>query len=235
LLSVFGLAVYKRKRDAVAQKQEAEFKATVAETELKALRAQMNPHFIFNSLNAIGDYFSKNNKEAAYDYLAKFAKLMRQTLENSTQREILLEDELNFIELYLQLETKRLNHNFTYNIKLDENIDQQNTLVPPLILQPFIENSIWHGFSTNAGKGHVDIEIRQEANMLVCCVDDNGVGRKQAKITTAGKQSMGVEITKNRLAILNKEKQTNGQLNIIDKTNGQGVRVEVSFPLHLSF
>src|SRR5690606_23206842 len=118
-----GIVIYKRKRDAVAKKHAAEFKVTVANTELKALRAQMNPHFIFNSLNSIGDYVIKNDKDNAKIYLAKFAKLMRQTLEHSNEKEILLKDDLELLELYLQMENQRLGNKFTYTIDVDNQID----------------------------------------------------------------------------------------------------------------
>lgn len=236
--ALFGIGLYKRKRDAVEQKQEAEFKAVVADTELKALRAQMNPHFIFNSLSSIGDYMLKNDTESAYNYMTQFARLMRQTLENSNRKEITLDDDLQFTELYLQVENKRLNHQFTYDIKVDETIDRQNTLIPPLMLQPFIENSIWHGISKKDGNGHILIEIKKNDNRLICSVDDNGAGLNNLnnqEIQNTGKnQSLGVQITESRLAILNKQKQIKGQLKILDK-NGEGVRVEISLPLLLAF
>lgn len=228
----FGLIIYKRKRDAVSQKKEAEFKATVADTELKALRAQMNPHFIFNSLNSINDYISKNDSAAAQNYLTKFAKIMRQTLENSNQKEIALEDDLKLLELYLQIEAMRLQHKFTFEIRVDETLDKENTLMPPLILQPFIENSIWHGISNKEGKGHILIEIKKQGDMLICSVEDDGIGRQSVTLNREHR-SLGVEITESRIDILNKLKNSNGKLHIIDKP--EGVRVEILLPLQLSF
>ncbi|MBP0904089.1 tetratricopeptide repeat protein [Mariniflexile gromovii] len=234
LLAISGLFLYKRKRDAVTQKQEAEFNTKVANTELKALRAQMNPHFIFNSLNSVNDYISKNDVESASTYLTKFAKIMRQTLENSNQNEISLEDDLKVLDLYLQIESMRLKNKFTYKIKVDDAIDTENTLVPPLILQPFIENSIWHGISKKESEGHIDIGIKKEGNMLVCTVDDNGVGRTlNAATGSTENKSLGISITKSRIDILNKKKNTNGDVKMIDKE--QGVRVEVMLPLQLAF
>lgn len=233
-LSIFGLFLYKRKRDAVTQKQEAEFNTKVANTELKALRAQMNPHFIFNSLNSVNDYISKNDVEAASTYLTKFAKIMRQTLENSNRSEISLEDDLKVLDLYLQVESMRLKHKFTYKITVDAAIDAENTLVPPLILQPFIENSIWHGISKKESKGHIDISIKKEENMLICTVDDNGVGRTlKANIHSTENKSMGISITKSRIDIINKKKNTKGAILMTDK--GEGVRVEVKLPFQLAY
>lgn len=224
---LLGFGMYWRKR-------QAEFNAKVSDTELKALRAQMNPHFIFNSLNSINDFISKNDVESASNYLTKFAKIMRQTLENSMQNDIPLEEDLKMLELYLQVESMRLNNKFTYAINVENTIDLENTLVPPLILQPFIENSIWHGLSNKASDGHIDISIRKEDNMLVCTVDDNGVGRTlKPEVDSTGNKSLGIRITKSRIDILNKKKHANGSLKMIDKE--QGVRVEVKLPLQVAF
>ncbi|MCB0461938.1 MAG: tetratricopeptide repeat protein [Flavobacteriaceae bacterium] len=232
--AIFGLIVYKRKRDAVSKKQEAEFKETVANTELKALRAQMNPHFIFNSLNSINDYITKNDAESASKYLIKFAKIMRQTLENSNKKEITLQDDLQLIEMYMQIEAIRLNHKFSYSIEVDKNIDVDNSLVPPLILQPFIENSIWHGISKKEGKGHITISIQKAKQMIVCNVEDDGVGLTNNKQDN-NKISLGQSITKDRIEIINKIKNANGTVKVENKTNTNGVKVEVKLPLELAF
>lgn len=235
LVSILGFILYKRRRDTLAQKQEAEFKALVSDTELKALRAQMNPHFIFNSLNSIGDYILKNDHATAQDYLSRFAELMRMTLENSEFREIPLSEDLKFIELYLQVESKRLPGRFSYTVNVDSGIDTENTLVPPLILQPFIENSIWHGFRSKESKGHILVEIKEGNGILVCSVDDNGSGRNRNGTETRSKKSLGIAITENRIKILNKQKHANGRLQIIDKPDDAGTRIEVSLPLRTAF
>ena len=232
LMSIFALVVYKRKRDAVAQKQEAEFKTTVADTELKALRAQMNPHFIFNSLNSINDYIQKNDVAAASDYLTKFAKIIRQALESSSQKQITLSEDLKLVELYLQIEAMRLKQKFSYAISIDDAIEADNILVPPLILQPFIENSIWHGISKKEGKGHIQIDIKQKDGMLLCIIDDDGVGRINTDFINENK-SLGMNITKNRIDIINRNKDTNGSITLTDKA--QGLRVEVKLPMHYIF
>lgn len=235
VVSVLGFILYKRRRDALAQKQEAEFKALISDTELKALRAQMNPHFIFNSLNSISDYILKNDTTTARDYLTRFAQLMRMALENSGYKEISLDEDLKFIELYLQVESKRLPGRFSYTIEVENGLDTENILVPPLMLQPFIENSIWHGFSSKGAKGHLLVEIKKENEMLVCSVDDNGTGRKLNGAETDNKKSLGIAITENRIKILNKQKKSNGQLQITDKPNNEGTRIEVSLPLQTAF
>uniref|UniRef100_UPI00404A6B13 tetratricopeptide repeat-containing sensor histidine kinase n=1 Tax=Gelidibacter sp. TaxID=2018083 RepID=UPI00404A6B13 len=232
-----GIVIYKRKRDAVAKKHEAEFKATVANTELKALRAQMNPHFIFNSLNSIGDYVIKNDKDNAKIYLAKFAKLMRQTLEHSNEKEILLKDDLELLELYLQMENQRLGNKFTYTIDVDNQIDVDATLVPPMILQPFVENSVWHGISKKTSDGHIFINVKKEDEMIVFTIEDNGVGflNDELNHNDVKKQSLGQNITQKRIEIINKKKQTNGKVNIINKPDNKGVFVEVKLPLEIIY
>lgn len=234
-ISIVGFILYKRKKDAWAEKKEAEFKALVSDTELKALRLQMNPHFIFNSLNSIGDYMHKNETSTAQDYLTRFATLMRMTLENSEYPEIALSEDLKFIELYLQVESKRLPGRFNYTIDIHKSVDIENTLVPPLILQPLIENSIWHGFKSKGRNGHISIEIKKEDGMIVCSVDDNGSGRNVSDAMATTKRSLGIRNTKDRISIINKQKRSNGQLRIIDKANNGGTRVEVRLPLQTAF
>lgn len=227
---------YKRNRDAVQKQKEAEFKAEVADTEMKALRAQMNPHFIFNSLNSISDYIAKNKSDLADEYLTRFAKLMRMILENSEQKEVPLSQDLIALELYMQLESQRMNNKFTYEIKVEEGIDKENTLVPPLLLQPFVENSIWHGIARKQGSGKITINIKQSGGMISCIVEDDGVGRTKEvlpALNTLPKKSLGMKITRERIAILNKVKGSNAGVELSDLQ--QGTRVEVRLPLELSF
>jgi tetratricopeptide (TPR) repeat protein len=236
LLGAFTTFIfYKRRRDAEDQKNEAVFKAEVAETEMKALRSQMNPHFIFNSLNSISDYISKNNLKAADNYLTKFAKVMRLILENSEKKQVSLSDDLKGLELYMQLEALRLNNKFTYEITVDKNIDQENTMVPPLILQPFVENSIWHGLSKKQGAGKILIDIKREDQMLNCIVEDNGLGRNQPKVSSAneGNKSLGMKITKARIDIINKIKNSKAAVELSDLA--EGLKVEVRLPFEASF
>ena len=236
IMTFAGVFLYKRRRDAITESQKSQFDMVVAETELKALRAQMNPHFIFNSLNSIGDYYSRNDKDSANKYLAKFAKLMRLTLENSEKKEIPLIDDVNLLKLYLEVESNRMVNKFSYEIKIDPALDPENVLVPPLILQPFIENSIWHGITKKQGKGHILIEIKKEGDSIICSVDDDGIGR-EASLAIKDKvdKSMGMKITKSRIDIINKQKNTNGDISLIDKPQNQGLRVEVKLPIEQLF
>lgn len=237
LVSSFLFVFYKRRRDAKEKQQEAELKAEIADTEMKVMRLQMNPHFIFNSLNSISDYIGKNNSAEADEYLSKFAKVMRMTLENSEQQAIPLEDDLKALELYIQLEAKRLNDKFTYEIRVSDDIDKENTLVPPMIFQPFVENSIWHGISKKEGKGHIFLEISKDGDMLHCIIDDDGIGRQGAALVKEDvgkkKQSLGMKITKARIDMLNKLKGSKADIRITDKE--KGLQAELILPIQTSF
>ncbi len=233
LVSIIGYFLYKRRRDALEKGRVAEFNALVAETELKALRSQMNPHFIFNSLNSISDFISKKDIQQADDYLVKFSKLTRSILENSEKKWITLEEDLELMKLYMQLEALRLENKLDYHISVDESIELDNTLVPPLIFQPFIENSIWHGIAPKQGSGQIDLLIKKDGNMLKYIVEDNGVGRLSTNTYVKKKGSFGMKIASNRIDIINHLKNTNGSINLLDKT--EGLRVEIRLPLELQF
>lgn len=234
LASLLSVVFYRRKQKSDTAKKEAEFNVTVAEVELKALRAQMNPHFIFNSLNSIGDYILNNDTQAASDYLSKFARLMRMTLENSDKQLITLEEDIQLLNTYLAIEQKRFEKVFEYDINVSDDLDIAEVLLPPMLLQPFVENSIVHGLSKSKKRGKISIDFHSEQQQLIGIVDDNGVGRTASKMKNGHrkKSSMGVSITQNRIEVLNKTKGTNGSLKIIDKE--VGTKVIVSLPLVLS-
>lgn len=226
LLVVGGMFFYRKKR-------EGDFNLKVADTELKVLRAQMDPHFLFNSLNSINSYILKNDTESATNYLTKFARLIRKTLESSSEKEVVLRNDIAVLESYLEIEQKRLNHNFTYSIEVEDDLDVDNTLIAPLILQPFLENSIWHGIAEIEDSGHIILEYKKEGNMLFCAVEDNGVGRFKNTTIDKENKSIGINLTKNRIDIINAQNRTKGSMLFIDKD--QGLRVEVRLPLKLAF
>lgn len=238
LLSLAGVVLYKRRKDTLEKRKEAEFNAQVAYTEMKALRAQMNPHFIFNSLNSINDFIDKHDTATATLYTTRFAKLMRMILENSEQKEILLSEDLKALELYMQLESMRMEHKFNYQIKVEEDIDPENTLIPPLILQPFVENSIWHGISKKQGSGKILISIKKEGNMINCIVEDNGIGMKDPTVSKTdndnlSKKSLGMKITKARIDIMNRIKKSNAK--ITESHLEEGTKIEIKLPEELAF
>ena len=207
------------------RQRTAELLQQKTELEMQALRAQMNPHFIFNSLNSINRFILQNNRTQASEYLTKFSKLVRLILQNSQASLITLESELQALELYLDLEALRFDHRFGYKISVPKDLDIEALKVPPLIIQPYTENAIWHGLMHKEDKGQLDIEVSEEGDHLYFKIADNGVGRKQAaamasKSATKHK-SMGLRITENRIAMLQK---VNGEspVKIIDLENADG-------------
>ncbi len=234
---LFVFMAYKKRRDAKAKQHELELQAQITDTEMKALRAQMNPHFIFNSLNSINDYIDKSEAQTAMNFTTKFAKLMRRILENSEHKEITLDNELQTLELYLQLEAMRLQHKFSYEIKVDENIDTENTLIPPLLLQPFLENSIRHGLTSMQDGGKITVLIQKEDEMLNCVVEDNGRGLKTGMQINGNEQeerkSFGIKITRARIDIINQLENANGKVELYNLT--KGTRAKVTLPLKTAF
>jgi ligand-binding sensor domain-containing protein len=179
----------------------------VKEMEMQALRTQMNPHFIFNCLNSIDRFIMKNESEAASDYLTQFSRLIRMVLNNSRRTSIPLEEEIEMLTLYLDLERLRFKNAFEYKIQFDEDIDTASIFIPPLLLQPFVENAIWHGLMHKRGNGVVDISFKKDKDILLCKVIDNGVGRSASALarskSSQPEKSMGIQITKERLALIN--------------------------------
>ena len=204
------------KATAFAQRSEAElkqvkteFEKKIAETEMVALRAQMNPHFIFNVLNSINKYILVNEGAKASHYLTQFSRLIRQVLENSKSSKVTLESDLQALQLYINMEKLRFEERFTCNIEIDKNIDQQFTQLPPLLIQPYAENAIWHGLMQKETPGHLEIIITQpQENTLQIIIKDNGIGRKKAVVLQSKSatihKSFGMQITKDRIDIVNK-------------------------------
>lgn len=223
LSGIFLFSGFRKRQKIKSEQKEVLLRSKISDTEHKALRAQMNPHFIFNSLNSIGDYIHKNDLKSADYYLAKFAKLMRGILENSELKEIPLAEEIKIMELYLQLEASRLQNKFSYEIKVSPDIDPETTLIPPLIIQPFIENSIWHGISPKEGPGKIVIELTKENELLNIAIEDDGIGRKN---TGEYKKSYGIKLTGDRISLLNSPE---AGIFVIDLK--QGTKVEIKLPL----
>lgn len=191
-----------------------------SELKMEALRAQMNPHFIFNSLNAINRFILRNDKVQASAYLTKFSRLVRLILQNTQSAFISLESELDSLKLYLELEQLRFDHHFDFIINVDKELDTLSIKLPPLIIQPYVENAIWHGLMHKEEKGHLRIELYEEANILCCTITDDGIGRKKAaelKSKSASKhKSMGMQITANRIAMLQQNEKVETRIVIND-------------------
>src|SRR5688572_6059807 len=185
---------------------KAEFQQQATELEMQALRAQMNPHFIFNSLNSINRIILQNNSEQASEYLIKFSKLVRLILQNAQDSLISLESELESLGLYLELEALRLENRFDYKITLAKDLDLFALKVPPLIVQPYAENAIWHGLTHKEEKGHLEIHVSEENGYLFFRVTDDGIGRNKAALFSNAygirKKSLGSKITADRIAMM---------------------------------
>ncbi|MFN2440130.1 MAG: histidine kinase [Chitinophagaceae bacterium] len=208
------------------EKTKAEFQKQTAELEMQALRAQMNPHFIFNSLNSINRFILQNNKAQASEYLTKFSRLVRLILQNSQASLISLESELEALDLYLDLEALRFNNHFDYKIFVSKDIDIDVLKVPPLIIQPYAENAIWHGMMHKEEKGNLEIAVIQENNYLLFKITDDGIGRKQAAVfaskSATRHKSMGLKITADRIAILQRSNGNELPVTINDLVNADG-------------
>lgn len=188
---------------------------------LKSLRTQMNPHFIFNALNSVNNYIAKSDERSANRFLSEFSVLMRSVLENSEEDFIPLAKELELLELYVKLEHSRFSDKFDYEIEVDKKIDIDAFQIPPMLLQPYIENAIWHGLRYKEGKGFLKIKVRQMTNdMLEICIEDNGIGRKKSaelKTTNQRKQkSKGMGNIQKRIQILNDMYKNRVEVSIAD-------------------
>lgn len=207
--------------------------------ELKALHAQMNPHFIFNCMSSIQECMLTGRLNEANIYLSKLSRLLRMVLVHSDDENISLEKELELLQLYLELESVRLKGGFTYNINVDEDLLTEDMLVPTLILQPFAENAIWHGLLNKPDDRKLNITIRIDDNMLHCFIEDNGIGRQQAALMkNKHKQhiSKGMQLIEKRLEIIKQQsKQEQTALHIRDLFTNEnkpaGTSVEIILPV----
>lgn len=222
-----------------AERIKADFNKKVSEMEMQALRAQMNPHFLFNSLNAIKYYALTKDKDATAEYLTKFSMLVRAILNNSKSQTISLKDELEALRLYIEIEHLRLEGKFEYHIDIDSGIHVDQILMPPMILQPFVENAIWHGLMHKTSGGKLLIQVRDMGTHVQCVIEDNGIGRAKAReIQDNGsghKKSLGMQITGDRIAIINRIYGIDTQVHVIDLFNAkgepEGTRVVINIPL----
>jgi hypothetical protein len=224
-----------RKEAAILQ-QQASFKQKIAETEMQALRAQMNPHFIFNSLNSIENFMMKNDKRMASDYFNKFASLIRMILESSRNELIPFSTDIEAMQLYIDLEQLRFNNKFSYRTDLDPELLNGDYRVPSLLIQPYLENAIVHGIAHSDKKDlHIILSAVLENDFIKYTIEDNGVGRKlAAEYNMQNKpnhKSVGLQITAERINIFNEPLNGNPNVNIIDLTSDDnipnGTRVEI--------
>ncbi|OFX83787.1 MAG: hypothetical protein A2W99_03135 [Bacteroidetes bacterium GWF2_33_16] len=235
---------WRTKRIQYQERRRLEVAEKIAELELKALRAQMNPHFIFNAINSIQNYMLSNDVDTALNYLSDFAKLIRITLDNVSKKFVTLEEELNYLKYYLSLEQMRFDKKFEIIINVPNEFDYNQILIPPMIIQPFIENSIKHGFANKIEKGLIRIDFiittDNSGSDLHCLIEDNGIGRAKSQELrqnqTNKQKSRGTVITKERFALLNQTHPRKGyKIETTDLYNQNndtcGTRVDITFPI----
>ena len=219
---------------------ETEFAQKLADTEMTALRAQMNPHFIFNCLNSIKLYTLDNEADKASDYLTKFSRLIRLVLENSRSERVPLHNELEALQLYIELEAMRFKQKVQFIIQVAPDIDQRYVCIPPLLLQPYVENAIWHGLMHKPDGGTVSVEVTQpQDNLLHIEITDDGVGRERAaelKSKSAGThKSFGMQVTADRIRMINQLYNTHTQAQVMDLVDSFGeacgTRVVLDIPI----
>lgn len=217
-----------------------ELNQRIAETRQTALRAQMNPHFIFNCMAAADGYIMKNERGQASELLTRFAKLVRHVLENSEHPLITLKDELQCLELFLSIEQMRFHNTFTYHVKADEAL--LDFEVPPLLFQPYVENALIHGIAPDSKPDrNITIEVTGKPENITVTIRDNGIGRKAAAqhklINPQSHQSMGTRITAERLSLLESSHQVSARIEINDLSNhpGEATGTEVIIRLHKTF
>lgn len=194
------------------EKMKREYERKIAETEMLALRAQMNPHFVFNSLNSISMLVAGQQNEKGLEYLSKFSRLLRLVLDESENNLITLRDEIRMLDLYLQLESLRFGDSFFYTFHVEEQIEDEETLIPSLLLHPIVENAVWHGLLHKQGERRLIMNFsKTEDNMLRCVVKDNGIGIEQAKLMKQERlngteqKSKGLQIVQDRLKMIELE------------------------------
>ncbi|MFI5204706.1 MAG: PAS domain S-box protein, partial [Flavobacteriales bacterium] len=203
------------------------------------LSSQINPHFIFNALNSVQYYILDRNTEPALNFISEFSRLMRTTLQNSLHKTISISAEIEYLKLYLELERKRYSNKFDYVIEVSDNINPEDYYIPPMLLQPYIENTVVHGLGSKQGHGEVRIEFKRENDHMVCTISDDGVGRKKAmelrKLRVGNNhQSLGMSLIETRINLLRELNQAEFEVTIKDLKNksgkAAGTQIKVVFP-----
>ena len=204
---------------------------------LKSLRSQMNPHFIFNALNSVNQFVAQNDERTANKFLSEFSRLMRLVMENSQEDFIPLLKEQEIISLYLKLEHYRFRDKFDYELKIDEDINLETVEIPPMLIQPYIENAVWHGLRYKESKGYLSLHMRKNSDGLQVEITDDGIGRKKsAELKTENQKkhhSTGLKNIEERLSIINKVYKVHYQVSIKDlEPSGSGTKVLITIPEH---
>ena len=204
----------------------------MVELELKALRSQMNPHFIFNTLNSIQHYIAVNDFKSTNKYIVQFATLIRTILHLSEKNVITLQEEIDILTMYMDLEKMRFEEQFDYKIEYSDEVDIDYDEIPSMLLQPYVENAIWHGLMNKKGKGVIKIGISVDGEYLCCSVEDNGIGREKAAQIKAKRniqqKSIGMSVTKERLDLISDNEVNVDTIDLYDEEgNASGTKMVI--------
>jgi hypothetical protein len=219
------LVIRKLKRELAKEKEKNKLQSQMYEMEMKVIKAQMNPHFIFNSMNSIQQFILENDNEKANTYLVKFSRLLRKILESNAEEHISVENEIDILNKYIEIESLRFGHSFSHEINMDGKLKGSAIRIPQMLIQPLVENAIWHGLLQKKDNKKIAIRFEYADNKhMVCTVDDNGVGRATAKSVNAidKNKSFGLQFIRQRLELMEKEWGGNYSIEIIDKLNADG-------------
>ena len=242
VLLIFAAAIYIIYHYRIAQvNKKANLDRLLAKTEMKALHAQMNPHFVFNSLNSIMEMVLNDDKTNASRYLSNYAQLIRLNLDHSQRTFITLRENIDYLNLYLQLESIRSN-SFTYKMEIAHDIHVDEILLPPMLIQPFIENAIWYGPSKDKIPMRLDIRFLKEKDHLLCIIEDDGIGIGASQLMKneliSSHTPLGIANVRQRIQILNEKYKLDCRLTLEDKNSSSrneksGTKVTLRLPLNL--
>jgi len=229
-----GSFFYKRMYNNLTQKnKELLQKKNLIELEAKAFSSQMNPHFIYNSLSAAQYLIMINENKKAFNYLSDFSILLRQMFENAKKSQVSIADEVNFVKRYIELERLRFNDSFTYMMNTLNPEESKNNYIPAMMIQPIVENAIRHGLAPKKHDGELKIEIRIDHDLLICKIDDNGIGLKKDLRSYPKYEKSALKIISERLKMINETANTNAYITFTDKkaSGGEGLLVELGLPI----
>lgn len=234
IMIVIYLVIRRYKNELEAEREKNRRQSQEYAMEIRIRKAQMNPHFIFNAMNSVQQFILAADHENAHKYLVKFSRLLRQTIENNEDF-ISLEQEIELLTGYIEMESLRFEQSFSFGIITDASLYPRHLKIPQMLIQPIVENAIWHGLLPKKEPGRLTVSFEQEGNKLLCTVDDNGVGRHHASNADAGKKSLALTFIEQRLDLMGKAFGESCSIIITDKKNergnSEGTRVEIRMPL----
>ena len=241
ILLLLAYSIYRGRLENVRQKErlKSEFERKLNDVEMQALRSQMNPHFLFNSLNSIQMFIVKNQVQEAVEHLDNFSRLVRLILQNTRSPLVPLKEEIEALKLYMEMENLRFKTKFSHRVEVADEINIHQQEIPPMLLQPFVENAIWHGIQHKNTDGEVVVRIRRDDQHLICEIEDDGIGRVAARKlqenTNRVHRSLGMKITKDRIQMMNETQAIPARIEIIDLYGegglATGTKVVVYLPL----